>query len=140
MMNVLRLTGAELERFQALPDALKEGWKTEEEDVSAAETGEELFLRYRIAHFTDPMMKKLADSALKAKTAKEMDAIIASFNITNMPQDQMAELFFVLGTRVVSAMVEHLLAVATTNEDLEGVAGITMIRKMLLEANSDTAA
>lgn len=139
MMNTLRLTDDEAKSFQKLSAGLREGWLVQAEDQLVFETGDELLLRYRIARFTNPALQAIASKAVDAKNSQAFDAQLASFDIAALQQDQMAELFFVLGTRIVSAFVQHLLTIVTTDDDLKGVAGMTMIRRMLLEANSESA-
>ena len=66
----------------------------------------------------------------------EFEKVASTFDISTLPHEQLAELFFVLGTRVISAMIQCLLSRVTTDEDLEGIAVLTNIRRMLKEANA----
>ena len=136
MSYVLLLTAEEQKAFQALPDALKEGWNVQTETITATERPDELSMRYRIAHFTDPVCKALADAAQGAKTLKDFEAAAAMFNPSKLNQEQLGELFFVLGTRAISSMITYLLWAAKDDEDLEGIAVMTSIRRMLIEANA----
>ncbi len=136
MSNVLLLTADEKKTFDALSAPLKEGWKTQNETITTYERPDELFMRYKIAHFNDPACKALATAARSATSAKDFEKIAGTFDITKVSQEQMAELFFVLGTRVISAMLASLLAKAKDDEDMEGIAGLTAIRRMLIESNA----
>ncbi len=111
----------------------------EEETVYITETPDELYLRYKIARFIDPVSKALADAVMNTKNEKDLEKAIASFDISLLSQEQLAELFFVLGTRVVSGMITYLLSYAKIDEDLEGAATVSMIRRMLMEANTPTS-
>lgn len=137
-MNELTLTVAEKEIYDRLPAALRDGWKVKAIDTPPVEKPEELYMRYRIAHFTDSRCTAIADKVKKAKTAAEIALIAADFDIASLPQEQLAELFFVLGVRVLSGMIEYVLANTDHDEDLEGVASLSAIRIMLVEANSVT--
>ncbi len=134
-MQDLLLTAGERKIFDALSDSLKEGWTVRSEKIETFESPEELYMRYKIAHFTDLVCVTLAKRAEGISSMAEFEKIASTFDVSSLPHEQLAELFFVLGTRVISAMIQCLLSRATTDEDLEGIAVLTNIRRMLKEAN-----
>ena len=136
MSHDLLLTESERTIFDGLSEKLKEGWTVKTVKIHVFETSDELYMRYKIAHFTDPVCVALAKNAQNAKSAQEFEKIASSIDLSRVSQEQLAELFFVLGVRVMSAMISYLLAHATTDEDLEGIAVLTNVRQMLQESNS----
>lgn len=135
MSQSLFLTRQEQAIFARLSDKLREGWAVTPETIDNFETAEELHMRFRIAHFNDTACLKLAEAARKATTADEFEALTAMFDIRTLPKEELAELFFVLGLRVTSAMIAYLLYCAKTDTDLGGVAALTAIRHALKESN-----
>lgn len=134
-MKTLYLLPAEEKLMSALPADISAGWTVEKEGAVTMETADELNLRYRIANFTDPNAKALAESMKHAVSPTEIEKLLQTFDMQKLPQDQLAELFFTLGTKVTGWMVLYVLSNAKDQEDMEGVAGLTLIRHMLIEAN-----
>ena len=132
-MNALYLTQEEKTLFDGLSADLKEGWEVEEETL-VFEDPDDLYMRYQIANFPDPVMQSLADSARGALSPEDIQKVAAGFDFTSLSQEQMAELFFVLGTRITTGMLVTVLKNVDSDEDIEGIAGLTMIRRMLMES------
>lgn len=135
-MKTLYLLPAEEKLLAALPGDITAGWTVEKETAVIIETADELKLRYRIANFTDPNVKALAESMKGAASSAEIEKILQTFDMQKLPQDQLAELFFTLGTKVTGWMITYVLSKAKDQEDMEGAAGLTLIRHMLIEANT----
>jgi hypothetical protein len=136
MASLLHLRREEQSLFDALPDALKDGWKVKEETLSSFERPEELDMRYRMASFDHPACQELVGKVKNMKDASDIEKIVSEFDISSLSQVEMAELFFTLGTRVLSAMIRYTLQRTESDEDLEGIAALTEVRHMLFEANS----
>ena len=136
--TALQLRPEERKIFEGLSDGLRDGWQVTEEILSAFERAEELEMRYRMASFDHPACQALVDGVKKAKNAAEIEKVVSQFDIAALSQVQMAELFFTLGTRVLSAMVRYALQRAESDEDLEGVAALTEVRHMLFQVNSSS--
>ncbi|HLD63277.1 MAG TPA: hypothetical protein VI913_00075 [Candidatus Peribacteraceae bacterium] len=137
-MNKLLLLDNEREIFSHLSEGLKEGWQYEQEAFLAYETRDELQIRYRMTHFQDPAFAKLAQSAASIKSVDDVEKVAASFDITSVSQEDMAELFFVLGTRILSCIIAYALKHADSDDDVEGVMTLTHIRHSLFETNSSS--
>ncbi len=139
MQNVLTLTPDEKKIFDALSDALKDGWKTEVETLKSYERPDELLMRYEMASFSNPACKALADAAMTAKSADDIEKIASGFDITKLSESEMAELFFTLGTKWMSGVIRYLLSKAESDSDIEGIAHLSTVRNMLLTSNSEIA-
>lgn len=135
-MESLFLTKEESKKFAQLSDALREGWAVESQGAMKEEKQEQLILRYKMAHFDDPYLKQLMSGIQPPVIRESLMNVVHSVDIGKLSIEQLSELFFVLGIGVMSDMILALLKTATTDEDLEGVAGLTHIRSALHEANS----
>ena len=139
MNNILFLTSAELNVFHKLPETLREGWVTSEQGSLEEETAEQLELRIKMAVFDDPALQSLTQKLKKALTTQSLEKAVSSIDLSALAPEQLAELFFVLGIRVLNSMITVLLNRSSTDEDMEGLAGLTRIRSMLSEANSSNS-
>ena len=135
----LYLRREEAKFFQSLSKDLQDGWQVEEEKGKANERPEELMMRYQMASFDHPSIKTFVESVRGAKSAGEIEKAAASFDLASLPQEQAAELFFVLGTNLIGKIIQYLLQKATRDEDLDGIAALTLIRHFLLEANASVS-
>lgn len=135
----LYLWPGEKQAFDGLPEELKRGWNVEEETLDAFERPEELRMRYQIAKFDDPSLRKLVHAAREAKTPEEFEGIAAAFDFSALPRERVAEIFFTLGTKLMGKMILHALLNVGSDEDLEGIAALAHVRHLLLEANAPVA-
>ncbi|MSR68119.1 hypothetical protein EXS65_04860 [Candidatus Peribacteria bacterium] len=134
-MDALLLTDDEQKFFGSLPAALKEEWEVQTQIPMSEETPSQLVLRYKMAHFDDPRLQKIMKGLRGDMSRDSVANALRSVNIGTLSMEQLAELFFILGIGVMSRMITVLLQCATTDDDLEGVAGLTRIRSALHEAN-----
>lgn len=79
--------------------------------------------------------KKILDAMSGADDEASIMKIAASMDFSSLSQEDSAELFFTLGTGVMSAIILGALDAAESDDDIEGIASLTEIRHMLLESN-----
>lgn len=139
MVLSLRFTEGELAAFHSLPDTLCAGWTVEPAGTLHAEEERDLQLRFRLANFHDPAWRSFAESVHHAASPEELAALADRFDIASASPEQLAELCFVLGVDALTAMIGTLLRSATTDDDLEGLAGLCTIRQMLSDSNAASA-
>lgn len=135
-MNTLYFTRQEQELFSALPESLKEGWKIESVDTLHEESPDELSFRLRMAKVQNYALQAVIGS-LKRKS--DLAEAVKHIDFTKFSSEAQGELFFLLGVRVLTAMILSVLAHTTSDEDLEGLAGLTYIRDSLSAVNAPTA-
>jgi len=135
--NNLSLTASERKTFASLPVAIREGWTVNDFSITHTESPEELYLRYRMARFEDPAYAALAASVHNAKSPDDFLRVAEKFQFHEGAIDQLSELFFVLGTNVLSGIVAYLLKNAKDDEDIEGIAALTTVRRFLHESNAE---
>jgi hypothetical protein len=135
-MNTLLLTAGEQKIFQSLPGSLQEGWTVTEQGTLSQETVAQLALRLKMARFNDPTLQNVVETLKAGMNSASLEQAASSVDLTKLSSEQLAELFFVLGIGVLNAMIAALLKRATTDEDVEGLSGLTQIRSLLSEANS----
>lgn len=133
-MNTLHLTPAERPLFDALPATLREGWKVEHEGRGFVDTPERMELRLALLRIHDPKLLQLRQRTQEAQTVDEVAAAIASMDLSEVDDDDLASLFFALGPDYLSRLIIHLLQKVQTDKDVEDVTGLTVIRHSILEA------
>lgn len=128
--TTLYLTKAESAMFSALPDALREGWTVEEEKGTAYEDADVLKVRASMARFDAfPQLREFVRTVLKGESVDPR-------SIKDIPQDALPELFFTIGAVGVTHMLCELLPACTNDEDIEGVVGLSHIRRDILNTNA----
>lgn len=135
MSHALYLTADEAAVFNAFNERLKEGWTIESISALSEESPSELLFRLRMAKVHDNALNSIIESLLKER---DIAAATRKIDFSKLSHAAMGELFFLLGVRVLSAMIRHALTDATTDEDIEGIAGLSHIRSMLSESNAST--
>jgi hypothetical protein len=127
MNDTLFLTPDEQTRFGTLPEALRQGRDVETETSTNLESDEQLEIRRQLASFKDdPTAIALADAIAAGKPASEWPEV---------PQAVLPELYFTIGARGVTAMINALLGEIADSEDIDLLAALTFIRHELLGTN-----
>lgn len=137
-MNTLYLTTEEKTMYDALPEHLREGWNVTDE-TEWYERAEELDLRYRMADLMDPACRELLEAAKDVRSSADFEKVAATFDVSSLSQEQTAELFFILGSKIVTYMIAYLLKSVENDEDIEGIGGLSAIRHLLFETNAERA-
>lgn len=137
-MNTLYLTPEEKTTYEALPESLKEGWVVTDE-IEHYERPEELDLRYRMADFMDPACRELVEAAKGVQSSADFEKVASTFDVSSLSQEQTAELFFILGSRIITYMIAFLFQSVDNDEDVEGISGLSAIRHLLFETNAEHA-
>jgi hypothetical protein len=133
-MNTLHLTPGEQQLFDALPGDLREGWQTQAETLTYADTPAKREVRLGLMRLHDPLLLKVRDATQHSSTAMEMVDVLKNINLKDVDEDDIASLFFALGPNDMSHLIAHLLQNAKTDLDLEGITALTVIRHSILEA------
>lgn len=141
VLNELYLTAAEIDAFQELSDALREGWVVHEEKTDGrADDPARRAIRMQMLRLRDPKLMQFVASAQNSNSADALAALILDTDMAHVSDHDMAELFFAIGHAPVTAVVASLLARVSTDEDVEAIAALTLIRHSLLAAHSPTSA
>ncbi len=132
MTHPLYLTADEQKIFAALPDSLKEGWKTEKETQSFDDTPELQNIRRSLAHFSSPALKKMREEPV----LKEDDfmAFATSIDFENLSESDRAELLYVLGPSAIGLLIHTFLPRIEADEDVRFVQALSVARHFLLES------
>lgn len=133
-MNILHLTPFEQSLFEALPSALREGWKVETENRGYADSPEKMEIRMALLRVHDPKLLKLREKTSTAKTPDEVAAIINETDLHGVDEDDLASLFFAMGPATVSSLIVYMIPKAETDKDLEDVTALAFIRHEILNA------
>lgn len=130
MQTTLYLLPEEREKFEALPQDLREGWTVEAEVGRAFEDAAVLNVRANMARFESfPELRSFVLEA--ARTGKADVAAIKS-----LPESILPELYFTIGARGVTMLMNAVFANVHDDSDIEALAGFSRIRHDILATNA----
>ncbi|MBU0458006.1 hypothetical protein KJ652_00370 [Patescibacteria group bacterium] len=130
MLNTIHLTAEEKPQFDNFSDDLKEGWTVEDETIDAYEPPEVLKMRMQMVDL-DKYPEALTILERLQSGEKLMD-----INLNDVGDDILRELAFTIGAKGMNVLIRSVLKSAKTDEDVEGLAGMTLIRHEILETNA----
>lgn len=133
-MTTLYLTSMEQQLFAKLSAELREGWVIEGETVHYEDTPEKQMMRIGLVRLHDPVLLALKEKVLQAGTQEHMAALIHSIDLQKVNERDLASLFFAMGPEVLSYLIRSLLREAATDQDIEGITALTVIRHSILNA------
>jgi hypothetical protein len=131
-MQTLHLTVQEQALFDALSDALQEGWLTRPETLTFEDSPQKKLTRLSLVRLHDPKLLALRERAMQISSIEEMTALLQNADLADVEDDDVAALFFAMGPTVLSGLIELQLRTAQTDTDIEGVAALTTIRNAML--------
>ena len=129
----LYLRTAEKKVFDELPTKLKDGWTVTKEEEQGDDRPEELLMRRRMTRFD--ALPECKDAMHQAQAGKDISACLSRIASSPSSGPALGELCFVLGTQVVSALLRAALRMVKTDEDLQGIAGLSAIRHAMIATN-----
>lgn len=134
-MDSLLLTQEEAAAFDLLPADLREGWTVESETGTAFEHPRQLQMRMHMSS-----MKKYPFFVALAEKINAQENVDTDLMLRDLPDEYLAEMFFVIGARGLTYMMRSLLTSATTDDELKAVAAWSHIRHDILSANATVPA
>ncbi|TSC57693.1 MAG: hypothetical protein Greene041619_1028 [Candidatus Peregrinibacteria bacterium Greene0416_19] len=137
MKNSLHLTAIERKQFDALPEDVREGWEITDETLEAHERPEELKMRVLMLDQEEPAMKLFVEKLQSAGSIKNPSELAE--HLGDVPPSTLYTIFFTIGTRAMSELIAAFLTVATSDDDLAGVAFLTAIRHELFLSNAEVS-
>lgn len=135
-MNTLYLTATEKKLFDALSENLKEGWQIADADISYDETPEKRLIRFRLVRLQDPALKTFQEKAIAAKTEEEISDLLASFDMASLNEVDMTEIMYAMGPDLIGGVIEHYLKHVENDEDIEGIASISVFRNLFFSSQA----
>ncbi len=132
-MNTLYLTAGERGIFAKLSDALREGWNAEDEKGDFSDSEEKLSMRMALLRLHDPKLLDVQKQAAGLSSEK-LAALLAQTNLKGVSDDDLAELTFAIGPSILSKLIAGLLLQVKTDEELEDISALTLIRHSLLQS------
>lgn len=130
-MDTLLLTGKEEQMFSVLSPALQDGWKTEKETLQSFETPKQLQMRFHMSS-----LKKYPAFTVLKDMLEEGKNVTTETCLDAFSEDLLPEVFFLIGARGLSQLIESVLAVATMDEELKAVAAWSHVRHDILQTNA----
>ena len=131
----LYLTKDEKKLYDKLPAALKKAWGGEvvEETGTAWETEEEL--NRRILALSGPGTPGAKEFAEKIRGKMERKENWQQVDLSEIPQEMLPAMLYILGARGLSTMIQAVLAEA--NPHVESVTTFSEVCHILLQKNSN---
>ena len=126
------LTISEQSVFSTLPAAVHTMATIESEMLSYEDSEKKREIRARNMQLRHPSLLKLRERLTSTLTPKEVAAILATMDLSVLPEDDLAELYFAMGPTVISDLIGNLLKNVRTLEDFEALTSLTLIRHSLL--------
>ena len=133
MTHPLYLTADEMTMFEKLPANVKEGWELEEEKMTFQDSEEKWALRRQLVRFQDPRLKKLQEK-LKKLTGKDLAPLIEETDLSKLGKDDFISLCYAMGPAVLSIIMQKILGLSTSDDDLQIVSGFSDVRHALLHS------
>lgn len=135
MNNTLHLTKGELELFNKLSDAVRNGWKPVEEVLTFEDTTHRRYMRMSVMKLHDPRLLGLRDQLMNMQEKpEEARKLLDSLDVSSINDDDMMQLFYAMGPDALSFMIIQILMDNPDDAALEMVASLSMIRHMILFA------
>ncbi|MEK7563177.1 MAG: hypothetical protein AAB544_02170 [Patescibacteria group bacterium] len=136
MLNILHLTDAERAIWRTLKPEIQEGWTVEPENGNFRDSPDRRCMRLHLLKLRDPKLLDFLEKAKKASTVDGLSALIMGMDLKKVNDADLAELFFAMGPGPIGRCIESMLASTAKDEDIEGVAALTTIRRSLYQAMS----
>ena len=131
MSNVIHLTAAERKLFEKIDSSLTAEWNVKDAVITYEETPEKRVARLRLLKVQSPDLRRMQLHAMKAESEEKLESIISSIDVDSLGREDFKEVFYALGPDMISRMLEEHLPKSQAAEDIEGLAGIAMIRHLL---------
>jgi hypothetical protein len=131
MITTIHLTADEKKAYETIPAALRDGWTVEDETQTSYETDRQLMMRAHMSTLHKyVVVQEMAQHVMDGKGLPSLGGI---------PDDLLPEVYFTIGARGVDKLIKLAMQTIKTDEDMEGLASLTMIRHELLLTNANPA-
>ncbi len=132
--TLLYLTDAEKKAFSSLSEALREGWKTEDETLTYTDTQKNREMRFMITRFHDPKLLAVRDKFKTVKSDEEFLALMKSIDLGAISEADLGQITFALGPDAIGALILSTLRSADSDADLLMASNFSALRHELLES------
>lgn len=129
---MLYLTVTEQKQFRSLPSSLTQGWNIEEEQKPFQDNEEKFAVRLRNMRLHSPKFLDFQSRAQACTTVEELQVVIDGFDLSDLPPEDLMELYFTIGPATIGRLIENMLASAQQLEELEAIAALSTVRHGLL--------
>lgn len=131
-MQTLFLTPQEEAVFARLGADIREGWNIAAENLVFEDSPMKLHLRLGLLRLHDPALLKLRERVKTLQDPKTIAEEISSIDHSLLLHDDLAALFFAMGSGVLTELIALLLPAAASDKDLADLAALTFIRHEIL--------
>lgn len=134
MSPTLYLTADERSLYEKLGESLREGWAVETESQSFSDSPEKRQMRAELVRLSDPQLKNFRESAMKAESQDELNALMGKVDLSKLRDEDLTSLFFLAGPEVLGVLIANMLIAVQDDSGLETVSALSMLRHSLLKS------
>lgn len=132
--TLLHCTPSERSLFDALPEALREGWKLKDETLSYQDSPKNREIRFMIARFHDPKLLEVRAKFTSVKTDEDFMALAASIDLSALSETDLGQILFALGPDAIGSLILAIFRTADSDEDLLMISHLSEARHELLQS------
>lgn len=136
----LHLTTNEQAILAVIPENLRKKVNIETETLMYADTPQRMQIRVKNMQLSAPGLLVFKKKVTEATTVEEVTGLLSTANLTALSEDDLSELYFAMGPDGVSTLIVQMLPHVRSEEDLEALISLCVIRHSLLLSLSPTAA
>lgn len=134
--DALFLTAQEQEVFVKLPEPLREGWVVQQAHAVPQDDPARRAIRLQMLRLKDPGLQAFIRRAQACTAANELAEHLATLKLSACIDADLAEMFFAVGPQTITVLIGSLLSSATTDEQLQDIEALTVIREALSASRS----
>lgn len=134
MTQPLHLTADEKKLFLALPEKIRKDWEVHEEKRTFTDSEKQFRLRWMSVRFESEKMRSLERKLAGAKSMSDMQKIVKSADLSQLSRQDVINVMFIAGPKLVGVMLFDYLVSAKKSDDLDAVARFSQTRSVLLDA------
>lgn len=138
-MDILFLTSAEHSLLHQRFPHFTDSYTYAQETHVFADSARRMMLRLSLVRLRSPSLIRLRDAISAAATLEDAVAIIATHDLTGVPDEDLSQIVFALGPDVIGQVIWMLIRKAGTVKDLEHVAVLSFLRHEVLFAYAHTS-
>lgn len=118
--------------FAALSEKLQDGWEIQREREDIRDDAAHRTMRLQLLHLHDPNLLAFVKRGSALTDVNAIVTLLGATTLKNVDDADLAELCFALGSVPLTRIIGDLLARVKTDDELEGIQAIALVRHSLL--------
>ena len=130
-MKSLYLYQTEIEFFNKVPQDIQKEFTVHQETLDFVDSTEKLMTRLSLARLHDPKLLSLRDLV---QSSGDLLGTLQNISLDEVEEEDLSELFFVMGPTLLTSFITGLLATAKTDADILSISAMVEIRHSILSS------